>query len=261
MHSWQPIKTVLNRVPSNLLDEESKIQMLSWAFEFLRDHFKHFLLDAQFAVIPLSNNNGKLPVGLIQLHDAFYSRYLPPEECSELVEDEMGVSYYWIHSVVNARNYLSENTVPMVYKGQNPKLLNHSMISYYCRQCEVGFSVDKMLKCITTDMSSGYAIIAYSTYAKEGDSYLVPDIPELFQSLNYYIQYKYWENKAIMKEEGAYQLSQDNYRKALFHKDRAKTRYALRNVNIEKLRNLMYERANIRLVKDPSVTGDYKNRR
>lgn len=261
MYSWLPIKKFLNNVPPNILKEIDSTTLTSWAFEFIREYFKKLAIETKIVVIPITNNKGKLPAGIIGFHDALYSQIEPKNGCEKTKTFDEEDEYYWVYNIVDEFDIYLNSAIPMSYKGRDPHLIVDSKISFYCKQCEIGFSVDKQMSCITVDRSDGYAIVVYSTYLQnDNKEFLIPEIPHLFNALAHYAQYKFWENKTVIKEEGSMQLANLNYQRAFWHKDRCKAGIMLRGLNPDKMYQLIYNRFNTQLVKHNMVTGNYKNR-
>lgn len=257
MNGYIPLKTALNQVPKSILEEGDKVQMLSWAYLFIREYFRHYAEEHLIGAAPIINHSAKLPNELKALYDVFYSSIEPPAEACEVVSEQL----YTILSIASGDSYLQSNIEPMKYIGNDQKIMNHSLISLYCRDCYIGFSVDKQLSCLTTDKQDGWAIFFYSTLAKDNNgNHLIPDIPELNSAIASFIQYKYWEDKFSIKEEQAFQLSQHHFQRAMFHRDRARTREMIRRFSSDRMKTILYKRANIQLATSPMVTGNYKNR-
>lgn len=259
MIKYIPISAILNYVPKAVTDEVSAAQLKSWAYQL----FKMSNLDWKYnivgEIIEIKNHKAVLPKDLIGL---YFIGYFQKEEFVEniialrqtnLLDEED-------RRLIIAQQQLLENDiyqylVPLKYIGSN-KDMHHLSV---CDGCTIGFSIDKMLNCLTLDIKEGSLFILYKTLVKDDGEVLIPDDPTLLQSLAYYAQAQYWLDKASRGDQYANRMhiQMMGYANELFKK--AKSLELFRNYSVDSHERLITDRfLHQRL---PMVSGMYRNNR
>ncbi len=259
MIKYVPINSILNYIPSAVQDEVSAVQLKSWAYQL----FKISNLDWKYNIVgeflEIENHVAKLPTDLLGI---YYIGYAQNEDAVENIIrlNQTNLLDSTDRRLIIAQQQLLDNQiyeylVPLKYIGSNKDFHHLSM----CDSCTIGFSVDKLLTCLTLDITEGLVFILYKTLVKNENEILIPDDPTLMQAMSYYAQSQYWLDKASRGDQYANRMHLQTlgYATELFKK--AKSLEMLRNYSVESHETLIKDR--FLHQKLPAVSGMYRNNR
>lgn len=259
MIKYVSIDAVLNYIPSAVQDEVPATQLKSWAYQL----FKISNLDWKYNIVgellEIENHVAKLPNDLLGI---LFIGYAQTEDAVEnLIRlHQTNLLDNTDRRLIIAQQQLLQNDilqylVPLKYIGSN-KAFHHLS---FCDTCTIGFSVDKVMNCITLDIKQGLIFILYKTIVKSDGEILIPDDPTLMQALSYYAQSQYWLDKASRGDQYANRMHLQTlgYATELFKK--AKSLEMLRNYSVDAHESLIRDR--FLYQKLPSVSGMYRNNR
>jgi len=208
MTDYINIKSILNLVPEYVKDDEAEITMLSWAFQGYRENVRQSNVTDNYKVciVPIIDHKGSLPTGIKRVLETQWSY-------TEFVDQSEDTFNLWIPQTINGYYVLvAEATLYarirhrgslMRYVGQHPELLDSQCVNIYCQSCAIDFSFNKSLTQITTSETDGWVALVYSTLAKDGDDFIIPNDNQLKQALAYFIEAMHWRERRGRKEEGA----------------------------------------------------------
>lgn len=215
MTDYINLKSILTLVPDYVKEEESESTMLSWAFHGYRENVRQANITDSFKVciVPIVDHKGNLPYGIKRVLETEWSY-------TEFVDQSEDTYNLWIPQTINgyyvmvaeAINYLriKHKGSLMRYVGQHPELLDSKCVNVYCQSCKINFSLNKQLTQVTTSEKTGWVAIVYSTLAKEGEDFIIPNDNQLKQALAYYVEAMHWRERRGRKEEGANNLFMQN---------------------------------------------------
>jgi len=208
MTDYINIKSILNLVPDYVKDDEAEINMLSWALQGYRENVRQSNVTDSYKVciVPIVDNKATLPPNIKKVLETQWS-YVPYTEINDSIYN------MWIPMTINGYYVLVAEAIlytrikhkgqSMRYVGQHPDLLDSNCVNIYCQSCAINFSLNKQLTQITTSETDGWVAIVYSTFAKDGDDFIIPNDNQLKQALAYFIEAMHWRERRGRKEEGA----------------------------------------------------------
>lgn len=239
MIKYVPIDAVLNYVPEVVKADVDVIQMLSWANQAYRDYNLPAQLELKTALITVANHKAKLPDDVRLIVDVLYATTLWDGITTAL--QDFGDYRLIVYQEIFFSSAHYPNSKPLRYKGQNRATLIDD--SLYCKGCEIGFTIDKYMSCLTIDLADGEVTLVYYAPVKSEDGgILIPEDPALMEGLSWHIQAKYWLNKSYTHEEMAYKWHNDALVKSqtMLSKYRGKT--ILRDIDPDKHKNFVFGR-------------------
>ena len=212
MNKYVPLDAVLNYVPEVLKDDTDTVQLLSWANQAYRDFNLPSQTELKTVLIDVVSHKAKLPNDVKLIVDVLYSSVLWDGTTTALQNfgDYRVIVYQEIY--FGSTYYL--NSKPLKYKGQNRAPLIDDNL--YCRTCEIGFTIDKTMSCLTIDLADGeVTLIYYAPVKDEQGNILIPDDPALMEGLSWHIQSRYWLNRSYTGDNTiAYRFHTDASTKA-----------------------------------------------
>lgn len=239
MNKYVPLDAVINYVPEVLKQDTDTIQLLSWANQAYRDFNLPSQLELKTAIVDVNSHKAKLPSDVKLIVDVLYSTTQWDGITTALQDfgDYRVIVYQEIF--FGSTYYL--NAKPLKYKGQNrAPLIDDSL---YCRTCEIGFTIDKTMTCMTIDLADGeVTLIYYSSVKDENGNILIPDDPALLEGLSWSIQSKYWLNKSYTHEEMAYKFHNDALVKAQTMLSKFRGKEILRAIDSDKHQAFVFRR-------------------
>ena len=232
MIKYAPLDAIINYIPQAIRRDTDLIQIKSWALQAYRQYNLPFQYEIKYVVVDVTDHKVVLPDDVVRLVDIRYNPYYPDDNITTIVRD-YGDYRLIIAQEIFFGSSLYANSRPLKYLGQNRSaLIDESM---YCDKCEVGFSIDHSLTCLTIDVTDGSIIIGYLSMVRdENDSLLVPDHPDLFQGLSHYVQAQYWLDKSYTHTENAFNFHTHNSVQAERLLNRFKSRRLMASLNADK---------------------------
>lgn len=255
MYKYIPLEAILNYIPETIKEEESSKQLMSWALQAFKMSGLNWRWDYKVAIAQVVNHKACIPDGANKIH------YLP----YSLVDYEEDLSTYYIGTTNNGLDEENSRLVlyqqilldsdvfrsflPMRFVGQNPALLSKDCLNLYCKDCAIGFSINKEMTQLTVDQEEGYVLMVYNAEIEnEHGELLVPDDVDLLQGMAYYAQAQHWLNRASRHEAQAMNMYKELLQLSQVMMTKAKGRHILRNINIAKNREITFGRNNIHSV-------------
>lgn len=186
------IQSVQTYLPSYVTEEVDSSTINKWALQGFRQNvtIPSWIYELRFCLLQLDNHVATLPTGLKKITIAQYSKNLPSNAVNNTTD-------FIIPIINNERVFIAQAVVYQYFKptsqtmrfvGQDPSLLTQDCINIFC-DCEIGFSIDRNLNTITTDMQDGYVVLLYESEIQDDDgNFLIPNDEDLKQALSYYIE-------------------------------------------------------------------------
>jgi len=257
MIKYVPISAILNYIPSAITDETSPTQLKSWAYQLFKTSNLDWKYNIVGEVIEIDNHSARLPEELLGI---YFIGYFQEEDYiqSLITLNQTNLLDSSDRRLIIAQQQLLENDiyqylVPLKYIGSNKDFHHLSM----CDNCTIGFSIDKLLSCITLDLKEGKLFILYKTLVKDDGEIMIPDDPTLLQSLSYYAQAQYWLNKAARGDNYANNMFIQMMRASTELFTKAKSLELFRNYSVDSHESLITKRfLHLRL---PVISGMYRN--
>jgi len=186
------IASIQTYLPSYVMEEVDESTINKWALQGFRQNvtIPSWIYELRFCLLQLDNHVATLPTGLKKISVAQYSKNLPPSVINNTTD-------FIIPIINNERVFIAQAIVYQYFKptsqtmrfvGQDSSLLTQDCVNIFC-DCEIGFSIDRTLNTITTDMQDGYVILLYESEIQDEDgNFLIPNDEDLKQALSYYIE-------------------------------------------------------------------------
>lgn len=239
MYKYVPLDAILNYIPEVVKQDVDTVQMLVWANQAYRDFNLPSQLELKTALIDVVSHKAKLPNDVKLVVDVLYSSVQWDGTLTALQDfgDYRVIVYQEIY--FGSTYYL--NAKPLKYKGQNRAALIDDNL--YCRTCEIGFTLDKTMQCMTIDLADGeITLVYYAPVKDENGAILIPDDPALMEGLSWHVQSKYWLNKAYTHEEMAYKFHEAAEMKARTMLSKFRGKDILRNIDSDKHQSFVFGR-------------------
>jgi len=239
MNKYVPLDAVLNYVPEVVKQDVDTVQMLSWANQAYRDFNLPSQLELKVVLIDVVSHKAKLPSDVRLIVDVLYSQVQNDGTVTAL--QDFGEYRVIVYQEIFFGSTYYLNGKPLKYKGQNRAALIDE--SLYCRTCEIGFTLDKTMTCMTIDLADGeVTLVYYASVKDENGNVIVPDDPALMEGLSWHIQSRYWLNKSYTHEEMAYKFHTDAMVKAKTMLDKFRGKEILRAIEPDRHKNFVFRR-------------------
>lgn len=232
MYKYIPINVIMNQIARVVKEDEDEAQLISWANDIFRTSELPFRYTLQYALVDVVNHKAKLPNGVHRILDVLHSNTYPDSQIQTVLRDYGDYRLIVTQQIFFSSAYF-QSFRPAKYKGQNREALIDENV--YCRhkECEIGFSVDYTLSCLTVDVPDGELYIEYFSTVKDGDIILIPDDTDLIRGLALYAEAQYWRNKAYSHEDMANKFYLDNLQMSTTLLNKFKGKELLRRINVE----------------------------
>lgn len=208
VQKWISLKTVLSdlssTLPSNLWNEGSAIE---WAFQAVRKIGAVEQYDRDIDVISIEDYKGELPSDYYRIQLMAYKL-----DSSVSATDLASIRIDLAHD--NDLYYTGFNGTSSFLSEYKPLRLSTSPFatSVHCTDCvnlvalsEHTYTVHPN-GTITTSFQTGTVCCSYTKYAKDCDTFLIPDDQDYIDALRSYIMMRIWEFRMNVKEEGSADL-------------------------------------------------------
>lgn len=232
MIKYTSLDAVVNYLPDAVRKDLDLLKIKFHANQAYRRFDLPFQKEIQYAVIDVVNHKAILPSGLVRIVEMRYNPFYPDSDVLTVLKDYSDYRLIVSQEVFFGSTYYS-NSRPMRYLGQNRSaMIDENM---YCNTCDVGFSVNSELNCLTVDVADGSIIVGYWTNVyNDNDELVIPDHPDLLLGLAYWIQCQYWLNKAASHTENAMNLYRETSRLAEVHLNNFRSKRLFASLNVKK---------------------------
>lgn len=256
-------------IPEPLYEHISDESIIDFhAFNALRSIVKDpSLFEYGVCIAQVENHVASLPDNFISIVEGFYSQInyflddkTPNNEVSTVLAKkiELGQGYYYDEG---KRIYIGEaymyalpdamdSICPMRYVPFGNDFIANDCADIMCDYtCIVDYYVDKSGNFMRVSEEDGYVCVLYKRYPQDDkcNIYILDDI-DLINAIAYTVIAKIYEERSYRKEEGAYQMSQDAYHKAMMHH----RKYTISN-RIKRFRPDNYRRIIVNRALGPAV--------
>ena len=275
MDKFISIEAALNYVPNTILENTPKSQLLQWMYQYVRMNApSSWKYSWHMLCTTVNNHKAELPQGVVKIAAVLYSsNNICEVDCNDTESLPAGLEAvpfineanpndcrYIIQQQAVVDPVLNKDCFPLKYRGQDAKILTDGCVNLFCKGD--GFSVDRMLSCITTDPQSGYLCVVYKTLITEftdgKNTVVIPDDPDLLEALALYAEAKFWQDRSAKKEAGAENLFSSRLRMASTKMREALGKRHLRGLKVNMLSNFIFNRFKIQ--KLDSVSGNNRNK-
>ncbi len=213
MVKYTNIDAVFNLLPNVIKQDVDTLQVKSWAYQAYRDFSLPFADTLKVAVVDVVGHKAVLPKDIRRIVGVFFS------DTSAVLDDEVrtllqdyGDSRLIVYQEIFFSSRYFRDSIPLAYKGQMRSEVIDSDL--YCSNCEIGFSVDSTITCLTIDVADGEVSVVYLSPATQDGEFIIPDDIALLQGLSFYVQAQYWLEKAYAHEDAAYKFHLDATQRA-----------------------------------------------
>lgn len=253
------------RIP---LQETSEADVIEWAMQGLDLMNATQPYKREGALLEVRNHRAKLPTGVCQIEAVAStiqgSNAPTAEEIEELTQCEIDyinkeqVDRIGQQGIINNYNLFVKTRYYQNYFVFLRLADRPMMQKFHCEDCpnlhsncqeEYTITPDGI---ITTSFESGHLCIGYLTYARDefGD-FMIPNDENLFQALVAYVTAMMWEERANMKEQGAWQMHINYLQRAEILMARCRGTWISKAFNYRTYDDIVYK--NIRVANHPSV--------
>lgn len=264
MLNFIKLETVLARLPKALFKEAQKADLLAWmqeALDFLPDSY---MSERKIKLYEIKDYKVQLDDDIKVINLVTYLKYNPTlsdvdsltncistcdGESISTEQDTNNICQYTLnYKLFLDSSYYNNNFIPLKYVG-NLKGLTGIVKDFYPEIKEkYGFSVDSC-RVLHTTFETGYITIDYDSSIFEQDC-LIVDNSKVLDYLNKYAMYKYWQEKAAVKEESAFQMMTSYRNESEIALRRAKGSLLLSGIDMQKIMNITFGSFN-QLIKLP----------
>jgi len=286
MNTYVPIEAILNFIPKGIQEEDTKIQLLSYAMQGLRtlniyqkyeyvNCIKWF--DGHQLLLP-EDVKDALSVRYMYNIDEYYSCN---KECATNIQYKCGcnndcsceysnttvteypdgstttktenrpVNSMFINHELYANSYEGYSK-PMKYVGNFNSLCSKCNDRY--NKCDDYYSIDSS-RVLRTNIESGYLCIEYNRIPlDEDDNILIIDDVDIMNALARYAMAMHWMSRMHRKEQGSMNIYNNTLSEATMLMMKARGKFNLRSIDIIKLNHLFLGRN--QYLKTNSVTNE-----
>lgn len=265
MYKYIKLDAVLNYIAPAMLEEVSTEKLKSYAYQaFNKAGIKNWKNHYSYCLIKVNNGKAYLPKDINKIAFVaytvskpdgknFYNRDIVLDYPNDLNSEDKRVIYYQ-EAFINSD---SLNLYPLKYLGNNPSMLEQRCLNLYCTDCNIGFSVDKMLQFIQIDVTEGYLFVVYSTNpVDDHGNIIIPDDANLLQGLAYYAEAQAWRDRAVRHEQNAMNMFFEMLRLSENEMIKARNKNLFQNFNPNNIKSLNFGRFNYEKM---GITGNNRN--
>lgn len=209
VHKWISLNTVLSDLAMTMPSQHwNESNAKEWAFQAVRKIGCVEQYDKDIDVVTITDYKGELPSDYYRLQLLAYKLDTDELTSTELAEIEQDLNHD------NDLYYTGFNGTSTFFSAYRPLRLAKSpfAISVHCTDCTNLYAVSEHTYTvhpngtITTSFQNGTVCVAYLKYAKDCDTYLIPDDQDYIDALRSYIMMRIWEYRMNTKEEGSSEL-------------------------------------------------------
>jgi len=232
MIKYTSLDAVINYIPESIRRDIDLLKVKFYANQAYRRFDLPFQKKIEYAVLEVSNHKAILPDGLKRIVEIRYNPFYPDSNVLTVLKDYADYRLIVSQEVFFGSSFYSVSR-PMKYLGQNRiAMIDEAM---YCNTCEVGFSINSEMNCLTIDVADGSIIIGYWTDVvdEEGQT-LIPDHPDLLLGLSYWVQAQYWLDKSYMHTDNSFNFYREASRLAEVHLNAFRNKRLFASMNVKK---------------------------
>jgi len=209
VHKWITINTVLSDLAMTIPSQHwNESYAKEWAFQAVRKIGCVEQYDRDIDLIQITNYKGELPEDYYRLQLLAYKLDIDELTSADLAD---------IREELNHDNdlyYTGFNGTSAFFSQYKPLRLATSpfAISVHCSDCVNLYSISEHTYTvhpngtITTSFQNGSVCVSYLKYARDCDTFLIPDDQDYIDALRSYIMMRLWEFRMNTKEEGSANL-------------------------------------------------------
>lgn len=239
MIKYTPINTVLNYIPDSIRRDLDALKVMFYANTAYRRFNLPFQKKLEYAVLDVVNHKVVLPDDLLKIAEIRYNPYNPDTDTLTVLKDFGDYRLIVSQEIFFGSTFYTESR-PLRYLGQNrTSLIDESM---YCNNCDIGFSVNAELTCLTIDLPDGTIIMGYWTDVTNGENLLVPDHSDLLLGLAHFVQAQYWMEAMSTHTDNAINLYREHSRLAEIHLNQFRAKRLFASANIRKHNEFVFGR-------------------
>lgn len=238
MKKYVGLDSVLRGIPSTIINELDTTTIKSWAIEFFR-RFTIPTLDEEVVpvAIIIEDHKAKLPDDIVRVLDVRYRSEFPVNYRVKDIDPDKLLIYQRIFFEGDYFNLAK----PLKYIGQHRGSLIEEEL--WCNDCADGFSVDAMMRCLTTTMADGNVLLIYTRYVSdENGNLLIPDDSVLRSAISYFVQSMYWEERKFSGVANAHNYQNDALMKATMMANRFKAETLQAGIDPDRHRSFTFNR-------------------
>ncbi len=259
MTNYIPLKNVLRLIPKPLLTQSNEADFLSWMLDAYRDLPSSPRTQSHVEIFEVVDGKVTLPKKIKEINLVTWMKQEPCEadinslqSCVENPEAEESwynntesiCRYTLNYKMFLDSIYYHNNFIPLKYYGTSDSILCKSCPNKNST-CAYGFSVTPE-NILYTDIADGFICIDYEAEILDAaGNYLIVDYPKVQEYLAKYAMYKHWQERAMVKEEGAGQIYTSMLQQAEVAKKAARGQMLARNLdpaNIQKINGGQYKK-------------------
>jgi len=239
---YVPLDAILNYVSDLVKADANTEQLKSYALQFYKGSNIEAAYDYEYAIIPIKNYKAFMPDrDLLRIAEVIdVGNY-----AQEIITNTVDYGNYRL--IINQEIFFGSNWYKqarrIAFKGQNREaIVDNGM---YCRDCEIGWSIDKYLRCMSIDIKEGEIAVGYYKLIKENDEILIPDHFNLLQALGSYATSRYFMNITHSLTDSfrqAYEMYTLEDQKATQNMAKFKSIVFMRSVDVNKQNEFVFGR-------------------
>lgn len=209
MQDYVKIDACLSYMTNAVKEQADQLQLLQYASQAWRSIEMPAKYEIRFCLVEVSDHRASLPSDVKQIKYVGYTdEMIPDNGLYQWVEvDNERRAVFLQQTLMLTENAYINSFRPLYYLGQNrSKLIDREL---WCSQCEIGFSVDAKLKCLTIDIPDTVLLIGYYALLKDEDGdFLVPNDPDLLAGLAAKASAMVFRDMADRRMEGTFNREQ-----------------------------------------------------
>lgn len=239
MVNYVTLDAVMNYLPSAIIKNVDEGQIKSWVYQAYRT--MEYLPEAEelrTVSIAINQHKAVLPEDVKRIVAVKYTDLMP--SFSNIGIAEIDENKLFIYQKIFFSSEYWRDAKPLRYKGQmRAPLIDDEL---YCNDCQIGFTIDSTMRCLTIDHADGNVLLAYMTVPTENGELIIPDDTNLLMGLSHYVQSQYWNEMTYSHEANSMVYSERHLAKAVSNFNRYKGRRIAARVHPARHRAFVFER-------------------
>lgn len=250
---YTPLRSILNYIPKTIRNETDEPTLLDYALSAYRQLNISQSYEYKFEILEVVNHKVKLPDDLVLINNIHIVDNMDNDDYDELQlckidvkdiidkPDYLQVDYIKpicetvSYRLVSESKWFKEKWKPVKYVGNSPGYFCKNCPALTCNSCEYRFFLDPACNNITIyELENGFICLDYcALLANYNNDFLIPDDETLKVALSTYAIAMNLRDRAYSKEEGAYQMYNNELQKANIALTKAKSTFVAKGVNID----------------------------
>ena len=239
---YVPLDAILNYVSDVVKTDANTEQLKSYALQFYKGSNIEAAYGYEYVILPIKDYKAFMPnndaIRIAEVIDV-------GNDAQEIITNIQDYGDYRL--IINQEIFFGSNWYKqarrIAFKGQNRQaIVDNGM---YCRDCEIGWSIDAYLRCISIDIKEGEIVVGYYKIIKENNQILIPDHFNLLQALGSYATSRYFLNKTHNLTDSfkaAYEMYSIEDQKATENMKKFKSIVFMRSVDVDKQNEFVFGR-------------------